>query len=519
MQNNLVKVAIYCRLSRDDEDNTFNQNSESITNQKNMLTQYALERKWDIYNYYIDDGYTGLNFDRPGFIQMQSDIKNNCFNTIIVKDQSRIGRDNAGVDRFLYELLPQRNIRCIGVLDGLDTFNEQNKKASQVMGLTNEWYAEDISKKVRGALDTKRKNGEFIGAIAPYGYKKSEKNKNKLIIDEEVSWVIKKIFELYLEGNGYVKIAKILNDENIPSPSNYKNIYNYNATKIKENKRAWSYHTIRRILSSEVYKGNLVQKTQKVISYKSKKKIQTHPSERIIVKGTHEPIIEQHIFDLTQEMISKKTKARPYIGQTHLFSGMVRCGDCGRMMQYRSDSDTFDCSTFKQYGSKYCSSHKLKGNDLNKIIYEVIKKSLIVFNEEKKQEKEAKAKNKQKSKDLTIIKLSKVDKRLYEINSLKKDIYEDYRNKVLTKEEFLELKNSYQDEENTLIDNKTHLENLIKKNKEENLEYNNWEYLYNKYINVKELNREMLIDYVNDINIYNTNNNIVIDINYKFNLN
>lgn len=386
MKTNDIMVGIYCRLSRDD-DEMLGGNSESIYNQKNMLTQYATERKWEIFDYYIDDGFTGLNFDRPGFDRLKQDISSNKINVLLVKDQSRVGRDNAGVDRFLYEYLPQYNVRCIGILDGLDTTNKQNKKASQVMGLTNEWYAEDISNKVKGAFDAKRRNGEFIGAIAPYGYKKSPQNKNKLIIDEEVSWVVKKIYNLYLEGNGYVKIAKLLNEENIPSPSIYKNIFNSNAEKIKKNKRVWSYHTIRRILMSEVYVGNLVQKTQKVINYKSKKKIATHPSEHIRVENTHEALIDKKTFELTQSMIKKKTKARPYVGRIHLLSGIMRCGDCGRVLHYRADHDVLECGTFKEYGLKYCTPHKIKGSVVNEILLNDIKNKLNAFNDISIQEK------------------------------------------------------------------------------------------------------------------------------------
>ena len=194
MMGKNIKVALYYRISKEDLESNNKDDSDSIGNQGLMLTQYARNKNWVIYDEYIDDGLSGTNFDRDEFKRMERDIENGEIDVILVKDQSRLARNFAGVDVFLYDYLIQHKVRCIGVTDGLDNFNQDNKKATQVTGLTNEWYAEDISLKVRGSFDAKRKAGQFIGAIAPYGYKKHPDNKNQLIVDEGMCQVNVGIF-------------------------------------------------------------------------------------------------------------------------------------------------------------------------------------------------------------------------------------------------------------------------------------------------------------------------------------
>lgn len=507
-----INVALYCRLSREDGDNS---ESESIENQRFMLFKYAEERDWSVHDTYIDDGYTGLNFNRPAFQRLKQDIIDKKINAIICKEQSRIGRDNSSVDKFINEFLIEKRVRCIGLIDGLDNFNPSSKKASQVIGLTNEWYSEDISNRVRAAFDTKREKGEFIGAIPPYGYTKSPDDKNKLILDLDTSMVVSEIFNLYLKGHGYVAIAKILNQRGIPTPSEQKNVFNFNKNKVK--KIHWSYHTIRRILMNEVYIGHLIQRKSKKVNYKSTKKIATHISEHIRVENTHIPIILENQFRLVQEMISKKSKARPLYGKRYKFSGILVCQECGRNMTYRDDSKTFICQTSRVYGEDACSKHYLRLDDLEEYVLEDINDTMTMFAEVKKlREMHKKNTKKKPEKNLSEIELFKINKRLNEIEKLKRSLYEDYKDNILNKDEYTQFKKSYNDEEEILKIKEKVFQEVVQIDSQPNKDFETWENSYEKYLNIKELNITLINELINNIYVSEKENNVSITMDYKF---
>ena len=225
----IYKVGIYLRLSRaDDKEENFDQ-SESIKNQDEFVTNFVLERGWEIYDVYIDDGYTGTNFNRPDFQRMIEDIKNGLINLVIVKDLSRFGRNYVWCGMYIDEFFPKYNVRFIAINDGIDTFqkNNNNNELSGFKGVMNDMYSADISRKIRTSFNTKRHNGQFIGAFAPYGYLKDPNNKNKLIIDPEASLIVKRIFEMRINGIGTEAIMRTLNDEGIPCPTNDKQQKNH----------------------------------------------------------------------------------------------------------------------------------------------------------------------------------------------------------------------------------------------------------------------------------------------------
>lgn len=521
MLNKQIKAALYYRLSREDEEKKKMGlvESDSIESQKLLLTQYAREREWIIYDEYTDDGLTGTNFDRAEFQRMLEDIEAGKVNLILVKDQSRLARNFAGIDEFLFNYCIERNVRVIGVSDGTDNFNKQNKKATQVTGLTNEWYAEDISNKVRASFDAKRKAGKFIGAIAPFGYKKNPDVHNHLIVDEKAAPVIKKIFNMYIDGNGYVKIAKTLTEENVPTPSQYKNIYNYNGGKIRVNH--WSYHTVRRILMNEVYIGNLVQKKTKTISYKNNKRVNTHPSEIIRVEDTHEPIIDKDTFYLVQDMIAKNSTSKPTRrkkGKKHIFAGLLVCGDCGRMINYRSDNNNYFCNTYIVYGAEACTRHYVKFDDLHDAVLADIKYHINTFVEVKNlKESYNNQKKTIERKDLLEKAIIKNENRINEILKLKKSIYEDYRNKILDIDDYKQLKDEYNREEKELIEKNEMLKQQRNEQKKSIDIFNKWEEFSEKYINLKKLDTQILNELIDKIEIYeDKNGEITIDIHYKF---
>lgn len=272
---------LYLRLSRDDEKNT---ESESIANQRLFLRNYAREHGFKITAEYCDDGYSGTTFDRPAFIEMLSQIEQGNISTIMTKDLSRLGRDYIKTGYYLEQYFPLHNIRYIAVNDGIDTVNENAcNDMAPFRAVFNDMYAKDISKKVRCALDTKKREGKFIGAFAPYGYKKHPDDHNKLIIDNAEAEIVKEIFALRLRGKSNLYIAKHLTEKNITTPSG------------KSEK--WNDVTIRRILMNETYTGSLVQNKSKTINYKVHKRIYLNESHWVVVPCTHEPIISKEIFN------------------------------------------------------------------------------------------------------------------------------------------------------------------------------------------------------------------------------
>lgn len=498
-----LDVAIYCRLSKEDGDSEV---SDSIENQKNALLEKANENDWNIYNIYTDDGYTGLNMDRPDFQRMKKDIELGNIDIILVKNQSRIGRDNSDVDKFLNKYLIERRVRCLGLTDNLDNMNKHSKKSSQINGLVNEWYSEDISNNVRFAQDTLRLRGKFIGSNAPYGYIKNPEDKHQLIIDEEIKPIIKKIYSLYLDGYGYTRIAKSLNDDEIPCPSEYKKVFNYNRSRIK--KSQWSYSTVRTILLNEVYVGHMIQKKTETVSYKSNKRIVHDEDARIKVLDTHESIISQKEFDMVQDRIKKVKYSKPIfdsldgIKRKHILAGIVTCGDCGRSLRYRNDTQKFNCATYTTYGKGTCTAHQISLIDLSAILLNEIK-SVIKLYAEMKRILDIKNKylNTKEKKDSINIQLSKTQKKYNEIENLQESLIEKYLMGKIEEDLYNKMSEKY----------KLEKENISKTLEDYNNQFNSyekiierqdgWDIIVKKYINIKELNREIINDLVDRITV------------------
>ena len=336
MSNKIFKVGIYIRLSREDGDKL---ESDSISNQRDILQRYVKENKLILVDEYKDDGISGTTFDRPDFNRMIQDIENKKINMVITKDLSRLGRDYIKTGYYIENYFPEKSVRYVSVLDGIDTFLDSTN---------NDMYAKDISKKIKGVLREKELKGEYLGSIAPYGYKKSTTHKNKLKIDKNVSYVVERIFELYLQGNGFQKISNILDKEGIDSPSKYFNL--------KHQRTTWSPKTIRAMLVNEVYIGNTVQNKCVSVSYKVKKRKPKNESEYIRVENTHEAIISKENFVKAQEILkSKKSVSTPK--HDELLKGLIFCHNCGRQLRicYRGKSKKIgyiDCSLARSKDKK-----------------------------------------------------------------------------------------------------------------------------------------------------------------------
>lgn len=333
--------AIYCRLSKEDEDKQ-QPESESIQNQKSMLVRYAVEHSWDIYNLYCDEDYSGADNQRPDFNRMLKDAQAHRFQIVLCKTQSRFTRDMELVEKYIHGKFPLWGIRFVAIADNIDTDVKGNKKARQINGLINEWYLEDLSENIRMVFDYKRRQGQYIGGFPIYGYRKAPNDKNKLVIDEEAAPVVRQIYEWYLAGHGTQHIAYLLNEHGYDNPSRHKQKIGMGyingsgiGSAINEN-GLWNKLTVARILHNEMYTGVMVQGRKKKVSYKSKTCIDVPEEQWYKVPGTHEAIIDPETFRRVQELM------RPHIrtdglGEVHVLSGLVKCADCGSTMTKTSN--------------------------------------------------------------------------------------------------------------------------------------------------------------------------------------
>lgn len=328
-----MKVAIYCRLSDEDRDKLSSlDDSGSIQNQKAMLIKHASCNGWTIYDIYSDDDYAGTDRNRPEFNRLIDDAKMRKFDIVLCKSQSRFTRELELVEKYINGLFPRIGIRFVSLVDSADTENKGNKKARQINGLVNEWFLEELSDNIRSVLTSRREQGYHIGSFAPYGYMKDPDEKGHLIIDPEAASIVRKIFDLYLQGNGKHVIARTLNECGVPNPTEYKRLHGMVRNKKKQTSPLWGYFTVSSILSNEVYIGHMVQGKTGVGSYKTQEVI-TYPQEQwIVVKNTHEPIIDQDTWNKVQELISQKAPSKGTKQPEGIFAWKVRCIHCGSRM-------------------------------------------------------------------------------------------------------------------------------------------------------------------------------------------
>lgn len=325
--NKTFKVGAYIRLSRDDGDK---QESESIGNQRKIIERYLKECGLSYTAEYVDDGWSGTTFNRPAFMNLIEDIKAKKIDMVITKDLSRLGRDYIQTGYYIENFFPENNIRYVSILDGIDTFiDSTNNDITPFKAILNDMYAKDISKKVKSVLREKQKNGEFMCSTPPYGYKRHPTIKNKLVIDNNVAYVVRKIFDMYDNGVGSVLIKKYLDDNHYNPPKVYRQtglVQNENETK------TWNEVGIMNILQNEVYIGNMIQNKTPVISYKVKKTRKTDKSEQIRVDNTHEPIIDKELFERIQPVIQVRRRNSEFKYE-YLLRSFLYCKHCGRKLQ------------------------------------------------------------------------------------------------------------------------------------------------------------------------------------------
>ncbi|MCI9671100.1 MAG: recombinase family protein [Lawsonibacter sp.] len=370
-----ILCAIYTRLSKEDEDKQ-QPESESIQNQKSLLTRYAIDHGWDIYGLFCDEDYSGVDSQRPDFNRMIEAAKAKKFQIVLCKSQSRFTRDMELVEKYIHGLFPIWGIRFIAVADNADTEIKGNKKARQINGLVNEWYLEDLSENVRMVFDLKRKEGKYIGGFPIYGYQKDPADKNHIIPDPEAAEVVRQIYQWSLEGHGRQNIAYLLNQQGIPNPTRYKAERGWTCNHpIKNDFGLWNKVTVGRILTNEMYTGVMIQGRRRKVSYKSKVIIDTPESEWYRVEGTHEAIIDRATFEAVQRGLKLRTRTDG-TGEAHLLSGLVKCADCGSTMSKCSNGKQsyLRCKLYADSGSqKLCTRHSVRLDQLIDLISDRIR--------------------------------------------------------------------------------------------------------------------------------------------------
>ena len=504
----LYRVGRYKRLSREDGDKL---ESDSIVNQQYVIEDFCSRHsELEIVGDYTDDGYTGTNFNRPDFQRMIADIEAGKVDCVIVKDLSRFGRDYIDMGYYLERYFPAKGVRFIAVNDGVDSLNGPYDMLLPLKNIFNAQYARDISDKVRSSFKAKQRRGEFVGAFASYGYLKDPENRNRLIIDPVAAKVVQRIFDMAANGIGQVRIAKALNEEHIPCPSEYKRLMGekYSNNHRLESTHYWTYATVHRMLHNEMYIGKMVSNRSVRPTMHGKAKA-NHKSEWIIVPDTHEPIISQEVWNTVQAQISNNSRPIDFKGNVSLFAGFLICGDCGRAMCKTTWNNrvTYSCGSYHRYGSSVCSSHYIRQDTLTAIILEDLNRIITDVSDLKQLAEQSRASSP------TSIRINSERRRLSaaitRVQHLKKGAYEDYRDKLLSKEEFVRYKADYDRQESELT---RQLEQLDKENATDILEQS-WADKLVQMGKLTELDRATLAQTVKTIRVFE---NKRIEITYLF---
>ena len=377
-------VGIYIRLSQEDKDKKYESDSESVINQKELLRSYVKNNNFNLSGEYVDDGYSGTDFDRPGFQKMLEDIKMKKINCVVVKDLSRFGRDHVMTGYYIETFFPENNVRFISILESYDSFkNQASNDSSTFIIACNDYYSKQNSIKIRNVLNDKRKNGKFIGSLPSFGYMRDPEDKGHLIPNPDTAPIVKNIFKWRADGVGPTEIATRLNNDNVPTPSGYKKT-NFSSRLIDRDN--WNISTVKKILTNRIYTGDMVQHTQTKVNYKSKKKITLDQKLWVIVEDTHEALVDKETFEYVQTLRKRYTRNVPIKTgrEKRILEGKLFCKECGNRLSvyYRKKLDywSINCNRYSRDPKRgRCSSHFYPYDYLEEQILEKIDEAVSGF--------------------------------------------------------------------------------------------------------------------------------------------
>lgn len=507
---------MYYRLSKDDERAG---ESLSIENQKRILEKYARENGFEIVDEYIDDGWSGTNFDRPGVQRLLEDAKNGRINVIIVKDLSRFGRNYIEVGRYTDYLFPTFNIRFIALGDNVDSAMQTGgMDMTPIMNVFNEWHSANTSKKIRTVIEANAKAGKYRTTYAPYGYVKGTDEKKLPIRDEPAASNVLRMFEMRAKGISPNKIAQTFNDEKILPPADYKE-QKFGIPNTRHSHHLWSCGTAKQVLNNPIYLGHLVQMRTTNISYKNKKVVKRDPEEMIWVYNTHEAIVSQELWDKCREMeasVSQGKKNRT--GFVNPLSGLVYCADCGTKMHIKYNNtrhsrkgpriyyrENFSCGAYSKFGQRACSSHYIQLKILTKIVLEDIRSKMQLVSVDEKQAREEFLKRNgeisSRERKADQKRLNQAKRRLSELDKLIASVYEDKVSERISEEVCFSLLDKYQAEKNSLKDEIATLEREASDTEKEQSDVDEFIRRLKAYMEVPELTREMCMELIEFITV------------------
>lgn len=500
-------TALYCRLSRDDE---LQGDSNSIINQKAMLQKYADDNGFGNTEFFVDDGFSGTNFDRPDWQRLIALAEDGKVATVIVKDMSRLGRDYLKVGYYTEVFFPGVDIRFIAINNGVDSANQQDSDFTPFLNIINEWYAKDTSKKIRAVFKAKGESGKPLCTNPPYGYLKNPEDKHQWIVDEVAAEVVRKIFRLCIEGYGPTQIAKILADEKIPVPTAHMHNLGINTpARVPDNIYAWQARSVADILQKPEYLGHTVNfKTYKK-SYKSKKKMWNDPSDWQIFENTHEAIIDEETFRIVQRIRDGRRKVTR-MGEMPILSGMLFCADCGKKLyQVRcttmKQKEYMVCSTYRKVKGG-CSSHQIQNETIETLLLDGIRSITAFAREHETEFVELVTKKCRADVDKTLRdskrELEQAQARIKKLDEIIQRLYEDNLEGKVSDERFSKMTANYESEQKTLESRTQELKVIINSEKENSLNADRFLKLVRKHTDIKELTAEILREFVEKVYVY-----------------
>ena len=510
----MVSAAIYVRLSEEDRTKlNKGDDSESITNQRNMLTDYASERGWDIYDIYSDEDYSGSDDTRPAFNRMLSDAEDRKFSVVLCKSLSRFARDVAMVEKYINGLFIEWQIRFISLTDYADSSQKGSRKNIQINSLVNQWYLEDLSENIRATMTGKKKQGQYTGAFAPYGYIKDPENKHRMVVDDEAAAVVRRIYRLYLDGYGNKAIANLLNDEDIPCPSKYRLLKGFHSNRkgeVAEGLR-WSDHTVWHILRNPNYVGDLVQGRYGKPSYKSKtSKEKKSPDEWIVVEGTHEPIVSKEDYERVQAAKISRGQHNRNAGTSravlNVFSGIVKCKLCGRSLvlsgsgRLNKGARYLRCAGRKS-GIANCTCAMVKYEMLVDEITVRVRELIAVYCDPEQLEKHAHKRD--FSGEITSLQKAK-DRNLFELKRVGDALSSSYIDKTsgaLSEDDFALISTNLRDKREKLEDEDKHLQSQLDKLFEKRNAVDRMNHIITQYRDFLELDRDIIRAFIEVIRV------------------
>ena len=509
----ISKVGIYCRLSRDDERAG---ESVSVENQKELLTRHAREQGWTVIDYYVDDGVSGTTFDRPGFNRLVQDARDGKINIALCKDLSRLGRDYIEAGKYTDIVFPSLGCRFIALNDGVDTARKNDEMIVILKNVMNDLYARDTSSKIKAVKRSSFQAGKYVGCYAPIGYLKSPEDKHILVIDPATAPIVRRIFDLRCQGYSYRKIATTLNTEKVPTPSSFYYL-RQGKPNIRKEGGYWQAQTVKAILQNEVYIGHMVQNKTGNVSYKIHKQIGKPESEWIRVEGTHEPLISQEVWDLVRTIEKQNTRSRTQAdGETALFAGLLHCMDCGSLMRCYHDGRrrkdgskstyrSYACGRYASGGKSVCTAHIMNQRVLIEVVLTDIRmKAERARNDpasliDQIQTQRRAATSEQIKRARTT--LTAVEKRLAELGKLTQAIYEDKVMGRIPEAVCVQLMNQYEAERTEKLEQRAHLSGELEAYQQETDDVQQWMTLIQEYAKLEELDRPTLLRLIKRIDI------------------